>query len=61
MYVCNCNGLRESQVRLVLERVIEHPSEVHRALGCEPKCGRCFKDIERMRDEQVKALSAAAE
>jgi bacterioferritin-associated ferredoxin len=61
MYVCNCNGLRERDVRLILARRFVEPSQVHRALGCEPKCGRCLKDIVRMRKEQMRAMSSAAE
>jgi bacterioferritin-associated ferredoxin len=61
MYVCNCNGLRERDVRRILERRVTDPAEVHRALGCQPRCGRCLKDIARMRDEQRRAMAAAAE
>jgi len=61
MYVCNCNGLRERDVRLILERPIAEPADVHRALGCEPKCGRCLEDIQRMCEEQRRAMSTAAE
>ena len=61
MYVCNCNGLREREVRLILKNVIEEPAEVHRALGCEPRCGRCLKDIQRMRDQEMQAAATAAE
>ena len=61
MYVCNCNGLRERDVRPILENVIEDPADVHRALGCEPRCGRCLVEISRMIEKQMQTAAVAAE
>jgi bacterioferritin-associated ferredoxin len=61
MYVCNCNALRERDVRPILENVVEGPAEVHRALGCRPRCGRCLKDIQAMIDQAVRTAAVAAE
>ena len=61
MYVCNCNALRERDVRPILKDVIEDPADVHRALGCEPRCGRCLRDIRRMIDQEMQRAAVAAE
>ena len=61
MYVCICNALRERDVRPILEQVIEDPAEVHRALGCEPRCGRCLETIDRMIEARMREVAVAAE
>ena len=44
MYVCVCNALKESQVRLVAGS-LSSPHELHPALGCRVRCGRCLPTI----------------
>jgi len=44
MYVCICNALKESQVRLVAGS-LSSPHELHPALGCRVRCGRCLPTI----------------
>jgi bacterioferritin-associated ferredoxin len=61
MYICVCNALREAEVRPILENLIEEPADVHRALGCAPRCGRCLPKIERMRQERLQMAALAAE
>jgi bacterioferritin-associated ferredoxin len=47
MYVCVCNGLTSRQVEAVAH---EHASTgaVYRALGVEPRCGKCIPTIRGM-------------
>jgi len=39
MYICNCNGLRESDVNALKTK------DVFRQLGAKPQCGKCIRDI----------------
>jgi bacterioferritin-associated ferredoxin len=49
MYVCNCNGLTQKQVREAIDR--KPPRDemcVYRYYQCEPQCGRCVPEIREM-------------
>ena len=61
MYVCNCNGIREREVRAAIEAGAQRPSEVFQACGARPQCARCVCDMKQMIDDQAQALSYAAE
>ncbi len=41
MYVCLCNGFTDRQIRRTAEAGPGSVSEVYRALGSAPKCGKC--------------------
>jgi len=41
MYICLCNGFTDGKVRLVARNGECSVSEVYRALGCKPQCGKC--------------------
>lgn len=43
MYVCVCNALSERKVRETAARVgnAQCASDIFRALGAEPECGKC--------------------
>lgn len=45
MYVCNCNGLRESDVKAAAANGIQKPSQVYGYNGCAAQCGKCVSDI----------------
>ncbi|NWH08862.1 MAG: (2Fe-2S)-binding protein [Alphaproteobacteria bacterium] len=61
MYVCNCNGLREKDVRAVIAEGADHPLEVYERHGCAPRCGRCKPDMQRLIEEARAPLLIAAE
>ena len=61
MYVCNCNGIRERDVRAAIERGAQRPAEVFRACGSRPQCARCVCEIKDMIDGQAELLRYAAE
>ena len=42
MYVCICNGIRESQIRGLARSVEGGPEQVYAALGRTPKCRQCL-------------------
>lgn len=61
MYVCNCNGIREREVRAAIEQGATRPAEVFRRCGAEAQCARCVCDMRRIIKEQDQALKYAAE
>jgi bacterioferritin-associated ferredoxin len=61
LYVCNCNGIRERDVRAAIEGGAQRPAQVFRACGSRPQCARCVGEIKDMIDDQAQALRYAAE
>ncbi len=61
MYVCNCNGIRERQVRAAIDAGAARPSEVFRHCDAKPQCARCVCEIREMINEQAEVLRYAAE
>ncbi|MDB5437742.1 MAG: ferredoxin [Caulobacteraceae bacterium] len=61
MYVCNCNGIRERQVRAAIEAGATRPAEVFAQHQCRPQCARCVCEMRQMIDEGRASLSLAAE
>lgn len=47
MIVCSCNVLSDRDVRETLSTQNNRPSvgAIFRYMGCEPKCGRCARNI----------------
>jgi bacterioferritin-associated ferredoxin len=48
MYLCNCNGLTEREVREALATGCRSAGQVYRCLGVKPQCGRCVQDVRGM-------------
>ena len=61
MYVCNCNGIRERQVRAAIAAGASRPADVFKVHQCKPQCARCVCDVRQMIDENREALRYAAE
>jgi bacterioferritin-associated ferredoxin len=61
LYVCNCSGLRERDVRAAVDEGATRPADVFRRCGTRPQCAKCVCDIRRMIDRQHQALRYAAE
>ena len=61
LYICNCNGIREREVRAAIEAGASRPAEVFRACGSQAQCARCVCDMRKMISEQDQALRFAAE
>jgi len=61
MYVCNCNGLRERQVRAAIDGGASRPAEVFKAHGCAPRCAKCVCEMREMIQASREALRYAAE
>lgn len=61
MYVCNCNGIREREVRAAIAAGAARPAEIFKACDSKAQCARCVCDMRQMLDEQGEALRYAAE
>ncbi len=45
MFVCNCNGITETEVKTAVRSGVESWDDVHAFYGCEPCCGKCQCEI----------------
>jgi bacterioferritin-associated ferredoxin len=61
VYVCNCNGIRERDVRAAIDQGASRPAEVFRHCQVRPECAKCVSDMRRMIEAQQQALKYAAE
>jgi bacterioferritin-associated ferredoxin len=61
VYVCNCNGIRERDVREALDQGGCRPAHVFRHCQTRPQCAKCLPDMRRMIEAQAEALKFAAE
>ena len=57
MYVCNCNGIRERQVRAAIEAGATKPAQIFAANQCQAQCARCVCEMRQMIDESRQALA----
>ena len=51
MYVCLCNGLTDRDLSRCVGQSARQVSDVYRALGCAPRCGKCVPYVVTMLDE----------
>jgi bacterioferritin-associated ferredoxin len=61
VYVCNCNGIREREVRAAIAAGARRPADVFRSKRCTPKCAKCVCDLRAMIDKTRDPLRFAAE
>jgi bacterioferritin-associated ferredoxin len=61
MYVCNCNGLREQDVRRAIAGGADRPAAIFRHCQGAAQCAKCVCDMRRMIQESDQALRYAAE
>lgn len=61
MYVCNCNGIRERDVRAAIAAGASRPAQIFKACDAAAQCARCVCDMRKMLDEDREALRFAAE
>ena len=61
MYACNCNGIRERDVILAVDRGAQRPAEVFRRCDAEPKCAKCVGQLRRLIEARTAGLRVAAE
>jgi len=51
MYICVCNGHRESEIREAAATGLRCAREIYRHLGKPPRCGRCLDLAAKLVDE----------
>jgi len=61
LYVCNCNGIRERQVRTAIEAGAERPRDIFAAHNCQAQCAKCVCDMRQMIHEAREIFALAAE
>ena len=45
MYICNCNGITERQVRAAVQAGAGRWKDVHAHYDCAPQCGKCQREM----------------
>lgn len=61
MYVCNCNGIREREVRDAIAAGARRPADIFKVRACTPKCAKCVCDMRELIAEAKETLRYAAE
>jgi bacterioferritin-associated ferredoxin len=61
MYVCNCNGIRERQVRAAIAAGASRPADIFKACDCTAQCARCVREMREIIQEESEAFRYAAE
>ena len=61
MYVCNCNGIREREVRAAIAAGASRPAQIFKACDAQAQCARCVCDMRQMIQEQDRVMALAAE
>lgn len=56
MYVCICNGYRESELRTVAREGAATAEDAYLSLGDGPCCGRCIPFAQEVVDSERQAL-----
>lgn len=51
MFVCVCNGHRDSDIRAAAAKGLTCAREIYRHLGKPPRCGRCLDFASQLVDE----------
>lgn len=60
MYVCLCNGYRESELRDMARQGYSVAEEAYEAMGDGPCCGHCVDFAQGILDEERAASPAGA-
>lgn len=58
MILCSCNMITDRDVKASVKpcgRRADRARDVFRSKGCQPKCGRCIKNIHAMCDRECAA------
>ena len=60
MYVCSCNGYRDTDLYDVAREGISSAVEAYHALGNGPCCGTCLDSAQKIIDEAHLELTSSA-
>lgn len=53
MYICICNGIKDSQVRTAAQDGAGTVGQVFRAHGCKPDCAQCVGCMRDILEEEL--------
>ena len=56
MFVCICNGFRDTELKALGETGIRCPRAAYEALGSHPKCGACLDSAKALLEECDEAV-----
>lgn len=56
MYICNCNAIRERELREAARCHAGDAAAVYRQLGCDPQCCQCLDEATEILVEERRAL-----
>lgn len=49
MYICNCNGLTDTDVKIAITQDgAKSPRDIYEIHSCQVSCGKCVCDMEAM-------------
>ena len=58
MYICICNGIRESDLRAAVNSGTRNTRELFRLMGAKPKCGTCLRHAQAIiRNQELQKFS----
>lgn len=46
MYICICNGIRESELQRLGREGVRDPRKALARFGCEPQCESCLEEVQ---------------
>ena len=58
MFVCLCNGYRDSELRELARQGHTRADEAYAALGDDPNCGQCIKIAQEIIDDERRAVDS---
>jgi bacterioferritin-associated ferredoxin len=53
MYVCICNGYRDSELRALAHQGVRCAHAAYKSLGNGPRCGRCLSFAQQLIDDHA--------
>ena len=57
MYVCICNGIKESELRHLAQGGAETAEQAYTALGIQPDCAKCVGFAQSIIDEELRLFA----
>ena len=58
MFVCLCNGYRDSELRELAREGHTDAANAYEALGDEPNCGQCIEIAQEIIDDERRAVAS---
>ena len=59
MFVCLCNGYRDSELRDLARKGHTEAERAYAALGDEPNCGQCIEIAQEIIDDERRTVADA--